>query len=194
MSFSATTLSSLVQPTAKYINHHQHDQWPSSSLSELSHVILHLSVTNWAQFVQNYSNMSTFRDQIIDLTDGEGDEEVEVKIVSDPDREVLCKFPLDMSQHYSLTMEDYKRLEKGTSTTLWWSWSCWRRRTCRRCTSLTPPFSRDWWSLVLTSSGPGTSTLLRKSCSLSPVAATITGSWLSGEVASNGTSIVLLDR
>ena len=102
--------------------------------------------------------MSTFRDQIIDLTDGEGDAEVDVKIVSDPDKEVLCKFPVDMSPHYSLTMEDYKRLEEEK----WLNdalvdfnimvMSCWRRRTCRRCTSLTPPFSKDWWSLVSTAS------------------------------------------
>ena len=57
--------------------------------------------------------MNTFRDQIIDLTDEQGDKEVEVKIVSDPDREVLCRFPLEMSPNYMLTMEDYKRLEDG---------------------------------------------------------------------------------
>ena len=57
--------------------------------------------------------MNTFRDQIIDLTDEQGDKEVEVKIVSDPDREVLCQFPLEMSPNYMLTMEDYKRLEDG---------------------------------------------------------------------------------
>ena len=38
---------------------------------------------------------------------------MDVKIVSDPAEEVLCKFPVDMSPHYSLTMEDYKRLEEG---------------------------------------------------------------------------------
>ena len=57
--------------------------------------------------------MSTFRDHIIEITDGKGDEEEEVKIESDPDKEVLCQFPLEMSPTYLLTMKDYKRSEEG---------------------------------------------------------------------------------
>ena len=53
--------------------------------------------------------MTTFRDQIIEITD----DKVEVKIVSDPEREVLCQFPLDMSPNYVLTMKDYRKLEEG---------------------------------------------------------------------------------
>ena len=61
-------------------------------------------------------NMVTKKKQasgIIDITDDKGEEEVEVKVVSDPDREVLCQFPLEMNPNYLLTMGDYKRLEYG---------------------------------------------------------------------------------
>ena len=53
--------------------------------------------------------MTPFRDQVID---DEGQSEMEVT-----ESEVLCKFPEGMSPNFVVTMDDYKSLEAGTWVT-----------------------------------------------------------------------------
>ena len=122
--------------------------------------------------------MTPFRDQVID---DEGQSEMEVT-----EFEVLCQFPEGMSPNFVLTMDDYKSLEAGTLVTdaMVDVYLCMMQ--------IVMMSYKDLLKVKVFETAFYKQMLLGPSCSSTHWFLIVVVK--PGAVASNGTSIVLLDR